>query len=451
MGKKLFGTDGIRGVAGEPPLDAKTVFAVGVSLGTHLRKDSPVPRVIIGEDPRESSRWIAESVAAGLQSSGAKISYAGVVTTPAIAFLSKRDSFDAGIMISASHNPFMDNGIKVFATSGYKLPDADEKHVEDLIFSTLAQSNSPQPTRVDLKSDQTLSGEYIEHLRGTWSNGNKFSGGHVIIDCSNGSASAFADDVLSGLGLTLKIVANQPDGKNINLGCGSLHMEKLQKMVVEEKAELGIAFDGDADRALFIDGRGEMVNGDGVLLAAARFMKRQGTLKGESVVGTVMSNLGLEVALRREGLKLLRTQVGDKYVLEEMLRSGCNLGGEQSGHIIFSDVATTGDGLLTALRLLNIMAAEGKPLAQLVDGLKNFPQTIRNIKVRERIPFENVPSVMDEIRSSEERLGNSGRVVVRYSGTELLARVMVEAETPEAVEQNASAISNAIQQTIGIF
>ena len=290
---------------------------------------------------------------------------------------------------------------------------------------------------------------YLESLQQSAPPPARLRGKKLLLDCANGSASEFAAEVFSGIGLELNIISAQPDGRNINLNCGSLHLEKLQRAVVAEKADLGIAFDGDADRALFVSASGNVVNGDGVLLAAGRHMKQHGTLRGGAVVGTVMSNLGLEHALAREGLKLLRTAVGDKYVLEEMLRSGCNLGGEQSGHVIFSDLAKTGDGLLTALQVLRIMSDEEKSLEQLVEGLRVFPQTIRNVRVRQRVPLESVPQVMEQIRSSERSLGSSGRIVVRYSGTELLARVMVEAESAADVELHTAAIVRAIEQHIG--
>jgi len=448
LSKQLFGTDGIRGEAGKPPLDPPTIFAAGLSLGSHLSKKKPRPRVIVGEDPRESSRWIAETVAAGLQEAGAEIVTVGVVTTPAVAYLSLSEGFDAGVMISASHNPYLDNGIKVFASTGYKLPDEEEKEVEAEIVRLLGRDSGLQPRRLALEPDRLLVRKYIGFLRGP-SSSSLLPGLRLVLDCANGSASALAAEVFSGFGMKVTILSDRPDGRNINLDCGSLHLENLRRAVLEGQAGVGIAFDGDADRALFVTGRGQIVNGDGVLLAAARYMKRRGVLRGGAVVGTVMSNLGLEIALGREGLQLLRTQVGDKYVLDEMLRTGCNLGGEQSGHVIFRDLATTGDGLLTALQVLRIMAGEQQTLEQLVEGLEIFPQTIRNVRVREKVPLESVPQVMEEIRASERQLGRSGRVVVRYSGTEPLARVMVEAETEADVERHASAIAGAIERCLG--
>jgi phosphoglucosamine mutase len=449
MSKKLFGTDGIRGVAGQPPLDDLTVFIAGLCLGHYLKSHSSEPRVIIGEDPRESSTWIAETIAAGLNDAGVASAHAGVLTTPGLAHLTTSERFDAGVMISASHNPYTDNGIKVFASSGYKFPDDAEKIVEDEILRILASNHGLTPRRIPMAADRALVRKYVDYLRASAGTSWNLTGQKLVIDCANGAACGFAKEVFSDYGLELKIVANQPDGRNINLNCGSLHLENLQRIVVAEHADVGVAFDGDADRALFVSKSGKIVDGDGVLLAASRYMKAQGTLKGGAVVGTVMTNLGLEHALAREGLRLLRTPVGDKYVLEEMLRAGANLGGEQSGHVIFRDLATTGDGLLTALQVLKIIAEQRKPLDELIQGLEVFPQTIRNVRVRTKVPLETLAPVMEQIRASERHLGDSGRIVVRYSGTELLCRVMVEAQSADDVEQNASAIVRALEQSIG--
>lgn len=446
MGKRLFGTDGIRGIAGEPPLDPTTVFAAGLCLGKHLRNKFSRPQVVIGEDTRESSVWIAETVAAGLKESGADILAVGVVTTPGLAYLTASGGFASGVMISASHNPYLDNGVKVFASTGYKLPDEDEKIIEEAIFGLIG-NGIPRSYRLPLRRDRGSVRSYIDFLRQT--SEVTMPGRKMLLDCANGSASAFAREVFSDLSMNVEILSDQPDGKNINRGCGSLFLENLQQSVIKKRADVGIAFDGDADRALFVSASGRIVDGDGVLLAASRHMRQQGTLRSDAIVGTLMTNLGLERALEREGLRLLRTPVGDKYVLEEMLRTGANLGGEQSGHIIFSDLATTGDGLLTALQVLKIMAEQGRSLDQLVRDLKVFPQVIRNVRVRERVPLEHIPAVMEAIEATRERLGGAGRVVVRYSGTELLVRVMVEAETQAQVDENASTIVQAVEQSIG--
>ena len=447
-GKQLFGTDGIRGVAGEPPLDPSTVFLIGKSLGDHLRVSHAEPlRIVIGEDTRESSRWIGETLAAGLRESGVEATTPGVVTTPGLAYITRTGNYCCGVMISASHNPYRDNGIKVFAHSGYKLPDAEELAVERRIFAALSDGKARPSSRLAIQPTHRLAEPYIAFLRERAKGIGRPPARRVVMDCANGSAAAMASEIFAGFGLDLILVGNSPDGRNINLNCGSLHLENLRRAVAQYAADLGAAYDGDADRALFVTGRGALVNGDGVLLAAARHLKHLNALRGGVVVGTLMTNLGLERALEREGLKLLRTPVGDKYVLEQLLHSEANLGGEQSGHIIFRDLATTGDGLLTAIEMLRIVSETGKPLEQLVEGLIEYPQTIRNVRVKEKVPLEDLPRVSEQIRSSERSLGSSGRIVVRYSGTEPVARVMVEAETEALVDQHASAIVRAFEQS----
>ncbi|OFV96704.1 MAG: phosphoglucosamine mutase [Acidobacteria bacterium RIFCSPLOWO2_02_FULL_61_28] len=447
--KELFGTDGIRGVAGEPPLDSDTVFAVGFCLGQSLPPKASARCVILGEDTRESSRWIAETVAAGLQEAGIEVVSAGVITTPGLAFLTASAGCAAGVMISASHNLYRDNGIKVFASTGFKLPDEDERAITREIYRVLGSAAGPRPSRFPLQPDPAWVRRYVEFLRRAAGSSWSLPSGRLIVDCANGSASGIARDVFAGYGLEVQTVADQPNGRNINWHCGSLHLESLQQAVLLAKASLGVALDGDADRALLVAGNGQIVNGDGILWAASRSMRGRGTLTGGAVVGTVMSNLGLELALEREGLKLLRTPVGDKYVLEEMRRSGVNLGGEPSGHIIFRDLATTGDGLLTALQMLRLLAEHHGSLEQLVDGLEVFPQTILNVRVRERPPLESLPRVQEQIAAGQKRLGASGRVLVRYSGTEPLARVMVEAASAAEVERVAAAIAHSLEESLG--
>jgi phosphoglucosamine mutase len=418
-------------------------------LGDFLASLADRPRVLIGEDTRESSRWIGEILAAGLREAGAEASTPGVLTTPGLAYATAAEGFTCGVMISASHNPFQDNGIKVFASSGFKLPDSDELLVERGIFAALSDGSPFQSRRLAMQPRHALVVPYVEFLRRRAQGIGKPPGRRVVMDCANGSAAALVQEVFSDFGLELTLLADQPNGRNINLGCGSLHLEILQSAVQQEGADLGVAFDGDADRALFVTAQGRIVNGDAVLLIASRYLKDRGELRGTAVVGTAMSNLGLERALEREGLTLVRTPVGDKYVLEEMLRLGANLGGEQSGHVIFRDLATTGDGLLTAVEILRIISESGQPLDQLAAGLREFPQTIRNVRVREKIPLERLPQVTGQIRSSETSLGAAGRIVVRYSGTEPLLRVMVEAETEALVDLHAGAIVRAVEQSLG--
>src|SRR3989338_7724545 len=447
--KELFGTDGICGVAGEPPLDSDTVFAVGVCLGQSLAPKASARRGVLGEDNRESSRWIAETVAAGLQEAGIEVVSAGVITTPGLAFLTASEGCAAGVMISASHNLYRDNGIKVFASTGFKLPDEEERTITREISRMLGSSAGPRPSRFPLQPDPAWVRRYVEFLRRAVGSSWSLHGGRLVVDCANGSASAIAREVFADYGIEVQTVADQPNGRNINWHCGSLHLESLQQAVLQAKANLGVALDGDADRALFVAGNGQIVNGDGILWAASRSMRDRGTLTGGAVVGTVMSNLGLELALAREGLKLLRTPVGDKYVLDEMLRSRVNLGGEPSGHIIFRDLATTGDGLLTALQVLRLLAEHHSSLEQLVAGLEVFPQTILNVRVRERPPLESLPRVQEQIEAGQKRLGASGRVLVRYSGTEPLARVMVAAASAAEVERGAASIAHSLEDPLG--
>lgn len=447
--RQLFGTDGIRGVAGQYPLDERTVSLIGRALAEFLRRQHPSPRVLIGEDTRESSRWIAETLASGLAREGGASVAAGVIPTAGVACLSRSGGFSAGVMISASHNPYRDNGIKVFAHSGYKLPDEHELEVEGAIFRLAAERASTPPMKMARTEDSSLRALYEDFLCSRLPSGLNFAGLRLVIDCANGAACGVAPQLFHRLGATVAAIHAAPDGRNINLDCGSLHPEALQARVPAERADLGVAFDGDADRALFVTAHGEMVNGDGVLFLAAHRMLAQCGLKNRLVVGTIMTNLGLEAALGRSGIRLLRTAVGDKYVLEEMRRTGANLGGEQSGHVIFSDDHTTGDGLLTALRVLEIMAGTGRPLHDLVAGLKAFPQVIRNVRVRKKLPVEQLPEVMEAIRISQEHFGLTGRVIVRYSGTEPLVRVMVEATDEAQVREHAEGIAAAFERAIG--
>lgn len=445
--RKLFGTDGIRGVAGEFPLDKKTVYAIGRALGDHLPEGPH--RVAIGQDTRESSAWIADTVSAGLLGSNVEVESAGVVTTPAVAYLAHTQGFSAGVVVSASHNPWQDNGIKVFGGDGFKLADRTELEIETEIFALLNGPRSDDPSDLAPKSlpgDARLRSAYVAWLSHPIPGSERLK---VVVDCANGAASHIAADVLSACGVRAEFTHSSPNGRNINESCGALHPDVVAREVVVRQADLGICFDGDADRALLADAAGNVVNGDAIMLLLARWLKRRGELAKDTVVATTMSNMGLELALREAGIKMLRAPVGDKYVLEEMQKSGAVLGGEQSGHIILSRQATTGDGLLTALRVLEVIAATGQTLAQLVSDLKVFPQVIKNVRVREKRPLEKIPEVMTAIRSAERDLAGNGRVNVRYSGTETLARVMVEAASQEKVEQHVTAIAQALQKTLG--
>jgi phosphoglucosamine mutase len=442
--RKLFGTDGIRGVAGVYPLDKKTVYAVGRALGDHL--PAGPRRIVLGQDTRESSDWIAQMLARGLQQAGVEVESAGVITTPGIACLTHSKKFSAGVVISASHNPWQDNGIKVFGRDGYKLADETELEIEQEIFSLLAGNGDSPATAFTLTASAELHNAYVQWLTRSFSGSGRLN---IIVDCANGAASAIAPEVFRLCNIRSEFIHNSPDGRNINENCGALHPEVVASEVVARKADLGICFDGDADRALFADHRGVVVNGDAVMLMLARQLKQRGELAKDLLVATTMSNMGLEIALKELGISMLRAPVGDKYVLDEMKKSGAVIGGEQSGHIILSREATTGDGLLTALRVIEVIAGSGKRLTELVGGLKVFPQVIKNVRVREKEPLSLIPAIWTRIEEAERDLNGSGRVVVRYSGTEALARVMIEAESKEKMERHANAIAEAIQAEIG--
>lgn len=461
--RMLFGTDGIRGVAGDPPLDQATVYAVGAALGRHLAAQHASTAVVIGQDTRESSPWIASTLTASLRAAGVKVRHAGVITTPAIALLARR-SFEAGVVISASHNPWTDNGIKIFGHDGYKLSDELEEQLEADIFAHLHSAREkqtgddvhgaddaaePQPAS---GTDPDLLREYVDWLASSVSAAS-LKGLRLLVDCANGASTPVAHVVFQLCGVTARFTHDQPDGRNINENCGALHPKIVADEIARQPSafDLGVTFDGDADRSLFSDSRGNVLNGDAVLLLCARDMKARGLLKNDTVVATTMSNMGLEVAFQRCGIRMLRAPVGDKYVLEEMKKTGAALGGEQSGHIIFRDGdATTGDGLLTALRVMDVVVRSGKPIHELVSDLKVFPQTIKNVRVREKRPLEEFPAVAKAIRSAEETLHGCGRVVVRYSGTEALARVMVEAENEDTLHRLTNDIAGEIQKVLGV-
>ena len=457
----LFGTDGIRGVAGDPPLDQATVTAVGAALGRYLRTQAKESSVVIGQDTRESSPWIAATLSTALRGAGCRIRHAGVITTPAIALLARRN-FQAGVVISASHNPWTDNGIKIFGHDGYKLSDALEEQLEGDIFAHLHNRHDPQrgddehgadnpASQPDGGTDRKLLDEYLEWLVSSVSV--SLNGVRVFADCANGASTPVAHELFSRCGLRASFSHDRPDGRNINEQCGALHANVMAAEVARQPGEydLGVTFDGDADRALFCDAHGHVLNGDAVLLLCARDLKSRGLLRSDTVVATTMSNMGLEVALQRDGIRMLRAPVGDKYVLEEMKKTGATLGGEQSGHIIFRDGdATTGDGLLTALRVIDVVVRAGRPLHELVADLKVFPQTIKNVRVREKRPFDELPPVAKAIRSAEQELHGRGRVVVRYSGTEALARVMVEAEDEDVLRRLTDNIAGEIQKALGV-
>jgi phosphoglucosamine mutase len=449
--KTLFGTDGIRGEAGKFPLDSPTVTAVGFSLAEHLAELAPDPQIIVGRDTRESGKEIERALIEGANKAGVECLSAGVITTPGVAFLTRRHSASAGVVISASHNPYQDNGIKIFAPSGQKMDDSVERMIEADIFAQqeLSPSTEPSPPSSSPELQQKLQQEYLSFLVDEIGSELNLEGLKIIIDCANGASSALAPVLFARLGAKVLAINASPDGRNINRDCGSLHIESLQQKVVNERADLGVAFDGDADRSLFIDNHGTFIDGDATLWALASHLQSHGKLKDNTVVATVMSNIGLEIAFRSAGIKLVRTDVGDKYVLEKLLELGASLGGEQSGHIIMPDLSLAGDGMITALCLLRALRESRKTLSEMTAGFKQYPQILVNVKVREKVPFTELPSVQAAVAEVEELLSQKGRLLLRYSGTERLARVMIEGEHQHQIEEYAAGIAQAIKDEIG--
>ncbi|MCC6328028.1 MAG: phosphoglucosamine mutase [Acidobacteria bacterium] len=446
---KLFGTDGIRGEAGVFPLDEATVFKIGRSLAVRMaeRLGRP-PRFVTGRDTRESGGWIESSFSQGAAAGGAGSESAAVITTPGVAFLAAHFEFDLGIVISASHNPFEDNGIKAFLPSGRKIDDELERGVEADIA---AGNDDHQPgSRFSLNDSRAsaFGAAYLAHLRSA-TGSFRLDGYKIAADCANGAASELAPALFRGLGADVIPFNDRPDGRNINHDCGSLHLEHLQAKVTETGADLGVAFDGDADRALFVDDTGNVVDGDAALWVMAKLMQGRGELASGKVVATVMSNIGLEIALASRGIQLVRTAVGDKYVLDELLRSGVELGGEQSGHIIFPRVSLVGDGMMTALRVLEAAALSGKKLSELTEGFRRYPQVLVNVRVGQKKPFDEVEAIRKASTETEAALSGSGRLLLRYSGTENLARVMIEGRDQNEIEGLANQLANTIKAALG--
>lgn len=441
---KLFGTDGIRGKAGAAPLEPETVARVGAALARSLGDGISPHRFVIGRDTRESGTWIEEELARGLTSAGAVAVSAGVVPTPAIAYLARTEGFDAGVVISASHNPYEDNGIKVFGGAGVKLTAELEASIESLVAdSSWTVSSAPGAIeRVD------LSAHYIEHLDQILDDAGPLAGSPIVVDCANGATAALAPKLLSSLGFDVKAIGVTPNGRNINLDCGSTHLGGLAREVVLSGARVGIAFDGDGDRALFVDHEGQVIDGDAVLLIAAIHLKQEDRLPGNAIVSTVMSNIGLEIALRDRGIELVRTAVGDKYVMEEMVRRGLALGGEQSGHVIFADHLFTGDGIATALNVLRIMAQSGRELADLAGALVTYPQVLVNVRVKAKTDYMQVPEIAATVRRVEESLSGHGRLLVRYSGTEPLLRIMLEGKDQAEIRTWADQIATVVKEQL---
>ena len=450
---KLFGTDGIRARAGEFPLDDATVRIIGASLAEHLAENSGgrTPKIVVGRDTRESGPAIESALIEGATFGGAVVESAGVITTPGVAFLARSLPADAGVVISASHNPYQDNGIKIFAPSGRKLDDATERKIETDIGDEKFKFAGSQRSERESETSraETLRQEYLTYLRQEVAHDLSLGTLRMVVDCANGAASDLAPELFTALGANVTAINVEPDGRNINLNAGSLHIEGLQQRVIDERADIGVAFDGDADRALFVDAAGTFVDGDATMWVLANYMKSTRALDQQTVVATVMTNLGLEVALREAGIKLTRTDVGDKYVLEELLRSGASLGGEQSGHIIFPKISLAGDGMITALGLMRVMRSSGKSLAELTRGFTRFPQVLLNVRVTKKIPFSDLPDVLAKAHQIERSMGDRGRLLLRYSGTESLARVMVEGEDLAQVEAAASELAEVIKKEIG--
>jgi phosphoglucosamine mutase len=447
---QLFGTDGVRGIAGRYPLDHRTVRGLGLALAAVLRDHlgSERPQVLLGQDTRESGPWIARALAGGLYKGGAEVAFVGVITTPGLAFLTRHYGFSAGVMVSASHNPFEDNGIKVFSGAGTKMPESVELRIEEAL-----RRSTPREERADedlLRAEPTLIEPYLNFLALTVPIDHRISRFRLVVDCAHGSASAVAPQLLKQLDIDARILNAEPNGRNINWQSGSLHPENMGAETRTSGADLGVAFDGDADRSIFSSKRGRICDGDHTLFVMAPFLRARKRLRADAVVGTLMTNFGLEVALKAQGIGLRRTPVGDKFVLEEMLRSGINLGGEPSGHVIFSDVSLAGDGIATLLQVLQALSETGESLDELVRDFEPFPQLIVNIRVREKPPLEFVPEIAGALARCREDLGELGRVVIRYSGTEPLARVMVEGEKAHVVEYHASQLAAAIESSLGI-
>ncbi|MFN7980269.1 MAG: phosphoglucosamine mutase [Vicinamibacterales bacterium] len=443
---RLFGTDGVRGKAGTFPLDHTTVRRLGAALVRALPHGTESPHLLIGRDTRESGGWIEAELAHGAGGEGASVTSVGVVPTPAVAYLTRANAeYDAGVVISASHNPFEDNGIKVFSGRGEKFTEKVEREIEAIVADTSWTTRDGSPEEVQ---GAELVNDYLDHLCAVLPDPSVFKGFKLVIDCANGATTPVAPGLFRSLGFDVTVIGDQPDGRNINLACGSTHPEGLARAVVETGAKMGVAFDGDGDRAIFVDHKGRVVNGDAVLLMCARYLQRENRLPGNAIVATVMSNIGLEIALKHSNITMVRTPVGDKYVMEEMLAKGLALGGEQSGHVIFSEYLFTGDGLCSALNVLKAVAASGRTLADLSDDLVNYPQVLLNVRVREKVDLGTVPACAEVIASVESRVAGQGRLLVRYSGTEPLLRVMLEGRDQDEIKAWAQEIIDVVRREL---
>ena len=440
---RLFGTDGVRGTAGQWPLDPPTVRRLGAALVRALPRDGAAVRLLVGRDTRESGAWIEANLAEGASSEGAEVVTAGVAPTPAVAYLTRTAGYNAGVVISASHNPYEDNGLKVFSGRGEKFTERVEREIEAIVADeswSVGSGSRAAAARADLID------LYVNHLLVVFPESSRLGAFKLAVDCANGSTSEVAPRLFERLGYDAVVMANQPDGRNINRQCGSMHPEALARTVVERGCQAGVAFDGDGDRAIFVDERGHVINGDAVLLMCARQLQREHRLVNNAIVATVMSNIGLDLALQATEIELVRCAVGDKYVMEAMLSRGLALGGEQSGHVIFSEYLFTGDGLCTALNVLRTMALTGRSLADLASDLTSYPQVMLNIPVRVRTDLQAVPAVAAAISRAEARVAGQGRVLVRYSGTEPLLRIMLEGRDEDEIRGWAQEIADAVTE-----
>ena len=443
---RLFGTDGVRGKAGDYPLDVATVRRIGGALARALRRGSEPVRFLAGRDTRESGEWIERELAFGIRSQGGTLISAGIIPTPAIAYLTPRLSYTAGVVISASHNPFEDNGIKVFSGAGEKFTEVLESQVEGVIADqswSVPGGHAADVEQVDYRA------EYLGHLRDILPADARTRSLRLAIDCANGATTTVAPRLFEELGFELRRLGCEPDGRNINLNCGSTSPGLLAKTVVAGGYDLGVAYDGDGDRAIFVDAAGNIVDGDAVMLMCAKHMRSENRLKGDAIVATVMSNIGLELALREAGIGMVRCAVGDKYVMEEMMRRDLALGGEQSGHIIFSEYLFTGDGIATSLNVLRTMLASGRRLQELASDLTVYPQVLMNLRVQQKVDLQTIPEVAAVIAGVESRLAGSGRLLVRYSGTEPLLRVMLEGRDEHEIRRWGQEIIDAVKRHVG--
>lgn len=443
--RKLFGTDGIRGIANVPPMTIETALRLGRAVARLYHRPGHRGRIIIGKDTRLSGYMFEQAMAAGICSMGADVMLCGPLPTPGIAFLTSSMRADAGVVISASHNPYYDNGIKIFAADGFKLPDATEAKLEELMAQ--GEDGQPLPAPEDIGRAQRIDdakGRYIVFLKNSFPRRLSLDGLKIVVDCAHGAAYRVAPNVLAELGASVTSLSVAPDGKNINDHCGALHPESMCRAVVEQGAHIGIALDGDADRVIFADERGRIVNGDAIMALCARRLLSRGELRKNTLVATVMSNLGLERAMADMGGQLLRTAVGDRYVVEAMRQHDLNLGGEQSGHLVFLDHMTTGDGIIAALQVLAILLEENKPLSELASIMKQYPQVLLSVKVARRLPLAELTTVQSLITRIESELGSDGRVLVRYSGTEPKARVMIEGPEASLIERYAQEIAGEL-------